>query len=198
VIIHGLDHLEAERAPGSPGTIRLVFHLGPTIPTLTLGLHSGPVIGVGETDHLAWPRPRPEWRPLFDAHHRFVLLHNDGAATQVLYGLRGRLLEGEVIVLAADAGMGAEAFRARLGGAEVVVRRIWWSLRRQTGARVVPVLTHCEGSRLVAEVHPPLAPPDPDPDRDLEVCRVTLTRILEDFVARFPEQCLALAFRAVE
>ena len=78
------------------------------------------------------------------------------------------------------------------------MRRIWWSLRRQTGARVVPVLTHCEGSRLVAEVHPPLAPPDPDPDRDLEVCRVTLTRILEDFVARFPEQCLALAFRAVE
>jgi hypothetical protein len=38
-----------------------------------------------------------------------------------------------------------------------------------------------------------LPAPDIDERRDREACRAALTPILEDFVARFPEQCVFLA-----
>ena len=74
------------------------------------------------------------------------------------------------------------------------IRSGWLVLRRQCAVPVLPVLTHLEGRTQVIAICPPLPPPDPDPGRDLEACRVRVTTLLEDHVRRYPEQCYALAF----
>jgi lauroyl/myristoyl acyltransferase len=66
-------------------------------------------------------------------------------------------------------------------------------LRRVTGLPTLPVLGHLERGRCVVTIHPALPAPDIDERRDREACRAALTPILEDFVARFPEQCVFLA-----
>jgi hypothetical protein len=175
------------------GTILLTFHLGPMFSGLPIRLPDGEITVAGDTDQAAWPRPRADWLPLIETRRRFVPIGGEGSLQGILR-LRRLLLDGATLMLAADADAGAEAFRLRVGGAEVVIRSLWWTLRRQTQARVVPWLSHCAGSRLVIELGPALPAPDPDPARDLDACRAALRPLLERYVARFPEQCVGLAF----
>lgn len=187
----GREHLGDPSARS--GTILLTFHLGPMFSGLPIQLPDGEITVAGDTDQSAWPRPRADWRPLIEARRRFLPLGGEGSL-QAILRLRRLLLDGATVMLAADADSGAEAFRLRVGGVEVVIRSLWWTLRRQTQARVVPWLSHCAGARLVIELGPALPAPDPDPARDLEACRAALLPLLERYVARFPEQCVGLAF----
>ena len=199
-VAHARSRLEARGREhlGDPGvrtgTILLTFHLGPMFSGLPIRLPDGEITVAGDTDQHAWPRPRADWRPLIEARRRFVPL-GGSASLQGIFRLRRLLLDGATLMLAADADAGAEAFRLRVAGAEVVVRSLWWTLRRQTQARVVPWLSHCAGSRLVVELGPALPAPDPDPARDLEACRGALLPLLERYVTRFPAQCVGLALR---
>jgi hypothetical protein len=186
----GADALPAPARGG--GVILLVFHIGAPGSTLGLRLGGRPMVSAGDDDHLAWPPPRTSWQTLIAAHHAYVPLQaGDGPGG--LYRVRRALLAGQTVILAADAHSGAAAFSVPLPGGELVVRRAWWMLRRQTRVPVVPVLSHVEGSRLVGTFHPPLPAPDPDPVRDLEACRATLGPMIAEFVARFPDQCLSVA-----
>jgi lauroyl/myristoyl acyltransferase len=76
----------------------------------------------------------------------------------------------------------------------MIVRSGWLSLRRLTGARVIPVVTHLEGRTQVITVHPALptpAPRDADPPASW---REIITALVSDYVRRFPEQCPVLVF----
>ena len=187
----GADALPA--APRGAGLILLVFHIGVPGSTLGLRLAGRPLVSAGDDDHLAWPPPRDSWRELIAAHHAYLPLRTgDGAGG--LYRVRRALLAGQTVILAADAHSGTAAFSVPLPGGELIVRRAWWMLRRQTAVPVVPVLSHLEGRRLVGTFHAPLPAPDPDPARDLEACRATLGPMIAEFVARHPDQCLSVAF----
>jgi lauroyl/myristoyl acyltransferase len=96
--------------------------------------------------------------------------------------------------MAAEGGSGRMTFQVELPGGSARIRSGWFVLRRQCAVPVLPVLTHLEGRTQVITICPPLPPPDPDAARDLEVCRVRLAALLEDYVRRFPEQCYALTF----
>jgi len=108
------------------------------------------------------------------------------------------LLDGKTVYMMADGGSGTEAFRVPLPGGPAFIRSGWLTLRRQTGAPVLPVFTHLEGRAQIVRVHPPLPSGEPDPARDLEACRDVLERLLVDYLRRFPEQCYSLAFRPPE
>jgi len=46
---------------------------------------------------------------------------------------------------------------------------------------------------VVVTVHAALPAPTPDPLQDLAACRDALSRLLQEYVRRFPEQCVSLA-----
>jgi len=116
----------------------------------------------------------------------------------LFYRARRMLLDGKTVSMMADGGSGTEAFRVPLPGGPAFIRSGWLTLRRQTGAPVLPVFTHLEGRAQIVRVHPPLPSGEPDPARDLEACRDVLERLLVDYLRRFPEQCYSLAFRPPE
>jgi hypothetical protein len=58
----------------------------------------------------------------------------------------------------------------------------------------VPVTARLDGRVQVITIHPPLPAPGPGPDAHLGACRAILTRIVEDYVARWPGQCPVLIF----
>ena len=74
------------------------------------------------------------------------------------------------------------------------IRSGWLSLRRATGAPVLPVLSHLEGHVQIVTIHRPLPAPVHDAALDVEACRRALGDVLSDYVRRFPEQCPTLAF----
>ena len=94
----------------------------------------------------------------------------------------------------ADAWAGRELFRIPLPGAALTIRAGWFSLCRQTGARVLPVLSHLDGRVQVIRVHPPLPANDPDEAVALAGSRDTLTALARDYVARYADQCPVLVF----
>jgi hypothetical protein len=96
------------------------------------------------------------------------------------------LLDGGAIHMMADAGSGREVFRVAL------LRSGWLSLSRQTGARVLPVLTHLAGRVQVIAIHPALPTGGPGAAGELPVWRDILVSLVQDHVRRFPEQCPAL------
>jgi lauroyl/myristoyl acyltransferase len=63
------------------------------------------------------------------------------------------------------------------------------TLHQLTGAPVLPLLHHLAGRRHVMTIHPPLPSLESDPPTGLEIRRDHLTRLVEDYVRRFPEQC---------
>jgi lauroyl/myristoyl acyltransferase len=104
------------------------------------------------------------------------------------------LLEGGSLYIMADSWVGRELFRIALPGGELLVRAGWLALWKQTGARVVPVTARLDGRVQVITVHPPLPRMEPEPEAHLAACREILTRLVEDYVARWPAQCPALLF----
>ncbi len=197
--IQGIERLQADAR--NRGAMLLRFHLGPPGPSLAMGLAAytrttGQASGHATTDEggprtVSFPatRPRRIGRPEGDPVPRAV----------ALYRVRARLLAGETVGLLGDGRWGRKLFAVETpGGAQLVIRGGWWFLRRETGALVYPVLSHREGRRLVAVVHPPLPPVALDAQEDLLACRRALAALMADYVRRFPEQCVALAFRAPE
>lgn len=139
----------------------------------------------------AWRRPA--WRPFLDAHEN---LAHDGATDgwpPLLYRARRLLVDGGRVFVKADGTVGREAFRAPLPGGPLSVRSGWLALHQATGVPVLPVLSHLEGRRHVIEVHPAL-PAAPASGDELAMSRKALGSLLQDFVRRFPGQCLGPVF----
>ena len=193
VVLEGVPHLEAARKQG--GTILLGFHLGPNVAGMAFRAHGYTFTATGEGwNFKGWPRARTEWRsiPRRDGH---VLWPGPDPAVRGagLYRVRRALLAGRTVRITADGRSGREAFRIAVPGGEVVIRAGWWILRRQTGATTLPVLAHRQGPKVVVTVHAALPAPTPDPLQDLAACRDALSGLLQEYVRRFPEQCVSLA-----
>lgn len=181
LLILGEEHLRTASTQG--GTILLGFHVGPAGSALALGLAGYRIVsveGVGDgprraravcsevlRETLAVAGPDPRLRAV------------------ALNAARRYLLGGATLYLNADGPFGTEAFRIPLTGGSVVIRSGWLTLRRHTGAATLPVLSRADGRRWIITIHPPL----PAWDRDSDGCRAVLTRLLEDYARRFPEQC---------
>jgi lauroyl/myristoyl acyltransferase len=190
IVLNGTEHLSASTKP----TIFLSFHLGPPETALALQVAGHPLTWIGGwSSSRAWARDA--WRGFQGPGDVLSLSEGKGSWGGVLYHARRVLSDGGAICISADGGAGREAFRIALRGGPIVVRSGWLALRRQTGARVLPVLTHIEGRTHVVTVHPPLPPPVVDSDDDIEACRTPLAALLEEHVRRFPEQCYTLVFR---
>jgi lauroyl/myristoyl acyltransferase len=189
VSVKGQEHLG--KAAGRP-TILLGFHLGPPCADQALRMagHALTRLGGGRLSR-AWLGQ--SWAPYRDAGQILLPVDDPGAWPRALHEARRTLLDGGTLFIHGD-GHGRAAFSIPLPGGPLLIRSGWLALRRHTGATVLPVLTHLEGRRQVITVHPPLPPRDPDPQRDLEACRAVLSRLLLEYLRRFPEQCWSLAF----
>ena len=200
VSLRGAEHV----VPGSHGAIFLGFHLGPTRPDLALRIAGHRVTWIGARGvWIGSPHAAGAWPP--EIHRLYEITGEQGAGATaaaprgapsragVLYRARQILLAGGNVLITAD-GPGTIAFEVPLPGGPARVRGGWLLLRQSTGAPVLPVLSHLEGHTQVVTIHPALPPLDPDPVRDLEVCRGALERLLADYVERYPEQCYMLAF----
>jgi lauroyl/myristoyl acyltransferase len=190
VILKGEAHLTA----ASTGAILLGFHIGPPGVAVALRAVGHPVTWMGGLRAFR-TRWNAAWQPFRQASDTLTLSRSAPSPGGVLYRARRLLLDGGTLYVAAE-GWGREAFRVALPGGVARIRSGWFVLRRQCAVPVLPVLTHLEGLTQVITICPPLPPPDPDQARDLEVCRLSLAALLEDYVRRFPEQCYALTFRA--
>jgi hypothetical protein len=180
-----------EHWPAAGATILLGFHLGPPYAYLALRASGRPVTVLAlrcvpaKWSREPWGRPEPENQDLLlgdDRYSRAMMLHR----------ARQALRDGGTVYTTADTvpeGAGREAFRLAILGKELVVRSGWLALQRATGARVLPVLAHLDGRRVVVTIHPPL----PGPWSDAAACRAALERLLAGHAARVPAQCWSLA-----
>lgn len=193
----GLEHLEDARRRG--GVLLLGFHVG--VPRLerSLLLLGHRVTTLGESDGVEWPAPGAAWRALGDPPPMHVWRRGvPGSRADALYRLRAAAQAGEIVMLMADSGQGRVVFEIALPGRPVAVRAGWFTLRRLTCLPTLPVVGRREGRQWVVTIHPALPAPHADDQHDREACRAVLARILQDFVARFPSQCLHLAMRSDE
>ena len=193
LILEGADHLTAV----SGAAIILGFHLGPPSGDLPLRILGYPVTFLGSTDRNAaigwWS---DAWRPFVEASPLSFGAGDRSRWPAVLYAARQTLLDGGKIYILAD-GFGVEAFRLPLSVGDWPIRAGWPTLHQLTGAPVLPVLHRLAGRRHVMTIHPPLPALPSDQPMGLEVWRDSLTRLLEAYVRRFPEQCPFLAWRTV-
>jgi hypothetical protein len=177
----------------SGAAIILGFHVGPPSGDLIFRILGYPVTFLGKSDRNAaigwWS---DAWRPFVETSPLSFAANDRKSWPAVLYAARQTLLDGGTIYILAD-GSGVEAFRLPLSVGDWPIRAGWAALHRLTGAPVVPLFHHLAGRRHVVSVHPPLPALPSDPPTGLEVWRDTLTRLLEDYVRRFPEQCPHLA-----
>jgi lauroyl/myristoyl acyltransferase len=191
VVLKGEAHLTA----ASTGAILLGFHMGPPGVAVALRAVGHPVTWMGGLRAFR-TRWNEAWQPIREASDTLTLSRDSASPAGVLYRARRLLLDGGTLYVAAEGGAGREAFQVALPGGSARIRSGWFVLRRQCAVPVLPVLTHLEGRTQVITICPPLPPPDPDQARDLEVCRVKIAALFQDYVRRFPEQCYALTFRA--
>jgi len=185
LIVEGAEHLTAV----SGAAIFLGFHVGPPSGDLIFRVLGYPVTFLGRSDRNAaigwWS---DAWRPFVEASPLSFSAGDRNRWPAVLYAARQTLLDGGKIYIMADGG-GTEAFRLPLSVGDRTVRAGWLTLHQLTGAPVLPVLHHLAGRRHVMTIHPPLPALPSDRSIGLEVWRDRLTRLLEDYVRRFPEQC---------
>jgi len=185
--IRGEEHL----APTSTGTILLGFHVGPPVADVALRVQGHRLAWLGgRRVSRAWRRAT--WRPLLDQAETLSPSGSVRFWAGSLYRARRILLDGGTVFMMADGwGLrGRPALRVTVTGGAVVIMPGWLTLWRQTGARVLPVLTHLAGRTQVVAVHPPLerdgGGEDAWPER--------LSSIVRAYVDRFPEQCPNLLF----
>ncbi len=182
--------------PSGAGTILLGFHLGPPGASVALRLTGHPLAWLGGAlASRGWSRPG--WRPLLDPGQ--YLAPAPGTYFWPGYLVRARriLQGGGTIFVMAGGTVGQELFRVPPRGPGLVVKSGWLALCRQTGARVLPVLTHLAGRLQVVTVHPPLPALPPDPEADLGPWRALLTDLVIAHMRRVPEQCPSPAFEEV-
>jgi lauroyl/myristoyl acyltransferase len=195
--VEGLDRLEHARRRG--GVILLGFHLGMLSIDRSLPLLGYHVTAIGSEDRFHWPPPPRAWREFQNRSRMHVWTRAaPGSRADALYRLRQAASAGEVVMIMGAAGQGRVLFDLSLPGRPLAVRAGWFALRRLTGLPTLPLLGYREGRQWKLTIHPPLPAPDPDERRDRECCRDALAAILEEFVARFPDQCLFLAMHADE
>ena len=187
VVLEGAGHLRAV----SDGAILLGFHLGPPRTWVRLRALGYPVRFGGRLEGSVRD---PRWAEALKAYEAVRL---PGGAPRArlpgLYQLRELLRGGALVFLTADGPFGREAFRLELPGGPLVVRAGWLALRRLTRVPTLPVLAHRDGKQHVIVVHPALAPPAGDVERDATMCRAALAPLVETYVRRFPDQCRYLA-----
>jgi len=187
LVLRGEQHLRAVVG----ATILLGFHLGPPNTAVALQVLGHRVRAMG-AKRISRGWAREAWQP-FQGPEALLWVpgdwHRGAAMYQALHVLQG----GGTVSLAAD-GIGRPAFALPLSGGTVRISSGWLELRRRTGAQVLPVLKHLDGRTLVLTVHPPLPPCASPLEREVEVCREILQRLLDDYVRQFPEQCYSLAF----
>jgi hypothetical protein len=182
LVLEGREHVDAALARG--GAILLGFHVGPGGPAPAVRQAGYALLSGGHGWRLDW---RPPGNQEAAERTGSVRWHDTATRATGLAELRSRLLAGGLVHLTGD-GLGREAFRIPVAGRTLPVRSGWLVLRRQTGATVLPVLSHLEGPRALYAVHPPLPPPLADPDADAEACRQSLARLLGEHAQRWPEQ----------
>jgi lauroyl/myristoyl acyltransferase len=194
LVVEGREHLTA--VPG--GAILLGFHLGPGGGgDMTFRVLGYPVTFFGWNDRAAtlgwWS---DEWRPFVEPDPLSFAAGRRERWLAALYTARDILLKGGKVHLLAD-GDGREVFRLPLSVGELSIGAGWLTLHQLTGAPVLPVVRRLEGRRHVMTIHPPLPTLASTSQESLEAWRGRLTRLVEDYVRRFPEQCphLALVLR---
>jgi lauroyl/myristoyl acyltransferase len=189
------EHLD--RALRDGGAILLGFHTAPGLASLALVMAGYRLTVAGDARTFArWQPGHASWKGGADTAARQIPLGDTASRGAGLNRAREVLGAGGLVYMTADGPEGREAFRIPVPAGEVVVRAGWWALRRHTGAAVLPVLVHREGSRVVATVHPPLPAPRADPEVDLAACRAVLVDLLDRHLRRVPVQGLGLALSA--
>ena len=188
VVVRGAEHLAA---PG--GAILLGFHVGPPNADVALRAlgHQLAWLG-GLRASRGWSRAA--WRPFLDPSEHLSAEGGEEFWVGLLHRARRILLAGGRLFIVADSHRGREAFRVSLPGGPMIIGEGWLSLHRQTGARVLPVLSHLEGRAQIITIHPPLPPWGGDPVLEMRARQEILGRLLNDYVRRFPEQCPARVF----
>jgi hypothetical protein len=191
VALEGAEHIAAGDGP----TIFLAFHLGPPDTALALRLLGYPLTWIGgSSSSRAWASDA--WRAYQEPGELLSLSARRDDWGGVLYRARRILLDGGAVCISADGRAGRVAFQVPLRGGPLFVRSGWLALRRQTGARVLPILSHVDGHTLVLTAHPPLPAPRPDWDADVAACRAPLAALLQAHVDRHADQCYTLVFRS--
>jgi lauroyl/myristoyl acyltransferase len=189
VVLHGERHL----APAGTGTILLGFHLGPPNTDVALRVAGHPLAWFGHSRHSpAWSRA--PWRALRDPGESLSPPDGQRFWPGYLYRARRILLDGGTMYIKADAWKGREFCRVLVPGGAARIMAGWVMLARQTGARVLPVMTHLAGRDQVITIHPPLPRLAPGDAEELAEWRSILRALIAGYVERFPEQCPALAF----
>jgi lauroyl/myristoyl acyltransferase len=189
VVVQGEHHL----AGHGGGTILLGFHLGPPNTDVALRVAGHRVAWLGHARHSpAWWRS--PWAAMADPRESLSPPDGQRFWPGYLYRARRILLDGGAIYVKADAWKGRELCRVLVPGGTARIMAGWAMLARQTGARVLPVMTHLAGRDQVITIHPPLPRPAPGDAEDLEEWRAILAALITGYVERFPEQCAALAF----
>ena len=194
VRLEGRQHLDA--VVGRP-SILLGFHVGlPAVgPALNAYGYNVITAAAGSLHFLDWATAQPGWSWNRENRVRFPLHADaDRARALALHRLRGLLLAGRTLRMIGDGTLGRELFRVPLPIGALVVRSVWWWLRRQTGAAVVPVLGYRDGAGAVVTAYPPLPGPGSDEAQDLERCRAELGPLIHDFIVRHADQCLPWRF----
>jgi lauroyl/myristoyl acyltransferase len=189
LVVEGEEYLAAT----SGGVILLAFHLGPPKADVALRTLGHRVTCVAGAQRRMSDWCRPAWRSLLESSPDLSPGGNPDRWLGVLYQARRILLEGGTVYIMADGG-GRELFRVPLPGGPAIIVAGWLNLHRQTGARVLPVLTHLKGRTQIITIHPALPMRAADPGSRPSAWQETLTSLLEDYVRRFPEQCFGLVF----
>jgi lauroyl/myristoyl acyltransferase len=187
VAVRGAEHL----AGASRGIILLGFHAGPRLSWLVLRVAGHRLTWLGRRPStLWWPHIRQRY---LDGQADLILSPGAVESMRSLRRAQTVLRDGGSVFINAD-GAGPGAFSVPAPGGPIVIQPGWLALRRLTGALVVPVLSHLEGSTQVVTIHPPLPSATADPAIDLEKVRRALADLLGEFVARHPEECALYAF----
>lgn len=187
IIVHGTEHLAA---PGS--VILLGFHLGPPNTDVALRAAGYPLAWLGGSRaSRGWSRA--EWRPFLEPGEHLSSPGGRAFWAGFLYSARRILLDGGRVFIMADSNPGREAFRVPLPGGPMIINQGWLSLHRQTGARILPVLSHLDGRTQIITIHPPLRP-KADGVGEIDAWQDVLGRLVSEYVRRFPEQCPVRAF----
>ena len=177
----------------SNGTILLGFHLGPPNVDVTLRILGQKLAWLGSSRN-SWVWSSEAWQPLSDPRENLAPPGDEWFWPGYLYRARRILLDGGALFIMADSWVGREAFRVPLAGGPMIIRSGWLSLYRQTGARVLPVVTHLEGRTQIITIHSALPTPLPDDVDPLGAWRDILVALVRDYVRQFPEQCPVLVF----
>jgi hypothetical protein len=189
VRFEGLEHLD--RACAAGGVLLFGFHLGPPVGPLALrarGYRPRVWTGTGVD-----PLRLSAWSTCLEPGEDPFVRQPAGGAVASLSHVVKLLRERELVFVAVD-GKGKSAFEIVTQARTVPVRTGCLALRRHARPASLPLTTRLERGRVVVTVHAALPAVDPDPERDLALCREALTPLVSDYAMRYPDQCRPMSF----